>query len=86
VSSASKSCPKRTDCPTDGVAAQGNRGRGLEAAGVVVGIAGIAGVAGGLVWHFVDSKSRSGGTASRTAHLSPVVAPSFAGVALSASF
>jgi tetratricopeptide (TPR) repeat protein len=85
VSSADKACPGRTNCP-NAVAAQGNRGRGLDAAGVVVGIAGVAGVAGGLVWHFVDSKSRTGASASRASHLVPVVAPGFAGAVLGGSF
>jgi hypothetical protein len=86
VSSANKACPDRSACPSSTVAAQGNRGRALETAGVVVGIAGIAGIAGGLVWHFADSKSRSSATAGLTTSLSPVVAPRFAGVALGGSF
>jgi tetratricopeptide (TPR) repeat protein len=85
VSSADRACPGRINC-ADGVAAEGNRGRGLDAAGVVVGIAGIAGVAGGLVWHFVDAKAPSGASASRASHLVPVVAPGFAGAVLGGSF
>jgi len=84
VSNANKSCPSHQSC-AQGVADQGNRGRGLETAGVVVGIAGVAGVAGGLLWHFVDAKSRAGASADGP-YLRPVVAPSFAGAALGGSF
>jgi hypothetical protein len=84
VSTANKSCESHQQCAPS-VADQGNRGRGLETAGVVVGIAGIAGVAGGLVWHFVDAKHRAS-AGSRGPQLSPVVAASFAGVSLGGSF
>jgi hypothetical protein len=85
VSSADKSCSTHMQCATS-VADQGNRGRGLETVGVVVGIAGIAGVAAGLTWHFVDAKSHAGSSASRGTKLTPVVTPTFAGLALGGSF
>jgi hypothetical protein len=85
VSSANKSCPNHQQCAAS-VADQGNRGRGLETDGVVVGIAGVAAVAGGLVWHFVDAKHRASAAGNRGPRVSPVVTPSFAGVSLGGSF
>src|SRR5882672_64745 len=76
ISSALDRCPTRKGCPTD-VASQGNNGRTLEGAGVVAGLIGIAAVGAGLVWHFTEK-----GAEAKNAHVSPVVGPHYAGVAL----
>jgi hypothetical protein len=52
VNSAVDACPTRIHC-TSAAADQGNRGRGLELAGGLVGGIGIAAVGGGLLWHFL---------------------------------
>jgi hypothetical protein len=52
VNSAVDACPTRSHC-SSATADQGNRGRGLEVAGGLVGGIGIAAVGGGLLWHFL---------------------------------
>jgi hypothetical protein len=81
ISSAENSCPTHSGCPQS-VADQGNTGRTLEGVGVAAGAVGLAGIAGGLVWHFVEQT----GAPDRGAHVSPVVAPGYAGVSLGAKF
>ncbi|HEY1696339.1 MAG TPA: hypothetical protein VGG39_29445 [Polyangiaceae bacterium] len=79
VSTANKACPSHVNCDSS-VASNGNTGRTLETAGVVVGGVGIAAVVGGLVWHFTEHPQGSG-----TA-LAPVVAPGYGGLSLGGSF
>jgi hypothetical protein len=100
VSSAEKFCPVHENCPAGTPASavdQGNKGRGEETAGIVVGAIGIAGVAGGLVWHFMEPQAGAGATGRAAApgaagasigqaHLQPVVAPGFAGLSVGGAF
>ncbi len=79
VSAAAKSCPDRRLCAQD-VASQGNDGRTLETAGVIVGGVGLAAVVGGLYWHFVENVSSSPGQGG--ARVEPVIAPGYAGITL----
>jgi len=94
VSSAEKFCPTHDTCTNASARDQGNRGRGEETAGIVVGAIGIAGVAGGLVWHFVEPQSPgpgmggSGSAATRPAapHVLPEVKPGYAGLSVGGTF
>ena len=86
VSSANGKCPTHQNCDQS-VADQGNTGRALETAGIIVGGVGLAAVVGGLVWHFTEPTAS--GTAKGTApgtQLTPVVAPGYAGLGLGGSF
>ncbi len=77
VNAAVDACPTRSHC-TAASADQGNRGRGLELAGGVVGGLGIAAVGGGLLWHFLAHSKDS--SPAPTVSLSPGAASvSFAG-------
>jgi tetratricopeptide (TPR) repeat protein len=82
VSSADSACPSRHNCPTS-VADQGNSGRTLETVAVVSGSVGLAAIAGGLVWHFVLEQPASPATGT---HVTPVVAPGYAGLGVGGSF
>jgi hypothetical protein len=84
ISSAESACGKtRMNCQPS-VANQGNRGRTEEPIGFVVGGAGLAAVAAGLVWYFTQTPSGTPTTGSL--HLSPFVAPGYAGVSLNGGF
>jgi len=86
VSSAEKFCPTHDTCTNADARDQGNRGRGEETAGIVVGAIGIAGVAGGLVWHFTEPQPGGSGTGKATPRVQPVVAPGFAGLSVGGAF
>jgi hypothetical protein len=85
ISDAEKTCGSSHVCPPGAAGAnaisEGNGGRTLETAGVVVGAVGVAGVAGGLLWHFLEPTS-----GAPSAALSPVVAPGYAGVSVGGHF
>ena len=83
ISTAESACKTRMNCPQP-VANQGNRGRTEETIGFVVGGAGLAAVAAGLVWYFTETPS--GTPTTGFLHVSPVVAPSYAGVSLNGGF
>jgi len=83
VSAAEKTCPNHGVCGSTSAADQGNRGRLLEGVGIVSGIAGIVGVGGGIVWHLVQKPDRDRGA---QLHVTPAVAPGYAGVGLGGSF
>ncbi len=82
VSSAANACPSRKGC-SQTVADQGNTGRTLETVGGVVLGVGVAAIAGGLAWHFLEPTTSEKPAA---AHVSPVVAPGYAGVGLAGAF
>jgi tetratricopeptide (TPR) repeat protein len=83
VSSALDKCPTRSCSKANASAiSQGNDGRHLETAGVIVGALGVAAIAGGLIWHFAERPAPTVGGA----HLSPVVGPQYAGATLGADF
>lgn len=82
VSTAQNQCPSRSNCPKS-VADQGNSGRTFEAVGGVLGGVGLAAVAGGLAWHFLERTSPAPAPAT---HVSPVVAPGYAGLAVGGAF
>jgi tetratricopeptide (TPR) repeat protein len=83
VSGALDKCPTRS-CSKDNASAisQGNDGRHLETAGVIVGALGIAAIAGGLIWHFAETPAPTVGST----HLTPMVGREYAGVALDGTF
>jgi hypothetical protein len=54
-------------------------GRSMQTVGIVGGVLGVAGVAGGLIWHFSESKER-------TVQVAPSAAYGYGGVALSGRF
>jgi tetratricopeptide (TPR) repeat protein len=66
---------------------QDNAGKhvGLTTGGLVAIIGGVGLLGAGLVWHFVEPTGSSS-SASRTPHLTPAVAPGYAGLSLGASF
>jgi tetratricopeptide (TPR) repeat protein len=83
VSSALDKCPTRSCSHANASAiSQGNDGRHLETAGVIVGALGIAAIAGGLIWHFAEKPAPTVGST----HLSPAVGRQYAGVALDGAF
>jgi hypothetical protein len=85
VSDASKQCASgHTLCATQSAVDSGNSGRTLEGVGFVAGGVGIAAAAAGVIWLVVGS-SGSGSSAAKLDGpiLSPVVAPGYAGLALS---
>jgi hypothetical protein len=85
VSTANNACPLHVNC-TSSVASQGNTGRSLETVGVVVGIAGIAAVGGGLVWHFLEPKAQPATATLGSPRVSPVVTPNYAGMMVGGTF
>ena len=54
-------------------------GRSMQTVGIVGGVLGVAGVAGGLIWHFSESKER-------TVRVAPSAAYGYGGVAVSGRF
>jgi len=88
VSTADKNCDPKTpggrDCQNTTEVSTGNTGRTLEAVGVVTGIVGLAAVAGGLIWHFAENTGPSQPTTGT--HLTPAVAPGYAGLAWGGTF
>jgi hypothetical protein len=80
ISSASAACGGRKNCPTQGVASNGNTGITLETVGITSGVVGLAAVASGLIWHFAERPDSAPAAAT---FVSPVVAPGYAGVGLS---
>lgn len=83
ISTAEKTCPVHNDCNDVNAQNTGNTGRTLETVGVVAGSVGVAAVAGGLLWHFVESPGSSSTTGTT---VTPVVAPGYAGVGLGGRF
>lgn len=96
ISSAEQVCgPGHNQCPTvpgssppqlttagANAQSQGNTGRTLETVGVVAGAVGVAAVAGGLLWHFMETP----GANTTGATVTPVVAPGYAGLGLGGRF
>lgn len=85
INTATQQCPSHTNCASS-VANTGNTGRVEEGVGIAVGAVGVGAVVGGLVWHFVEGGSSSPASGMTTPHVSPVVAPTFAGLAVGGSF
>ena len=81
ISSANTACGNTHKLCAPAVASKGNSGISLETVGITAGAIGLAAVAGGLIWHFVERSDTgtSGGTV-----VTPVVTPSYAGIAFSA--
>jgi hypothetical protein len=88
VSTADKNCDPKTpggrDCTNASAVSSGNSGRTLETVGVITGAVGLAAIAGGLIWHFAESTGPS--QPSTGTHLTPAVAPGYAGLSLGGSF
>jgi hypothetical protein len=79
ISSANTACGgTHKDCAPD-VASKGNTGITLETVGITAGGVGLAAIAGGLIWHFAEGSESS---PSSGVVVSPVVTPSYAGIAL----
>ena len=86
VSNAENQCPTHKGCSSS-TADQGNTGRTLETVGVIVGAVGLAGIAGGIVWHVIEPAASAPAVApAPAAHVSPVIAPGFAGLSIGGSF
>lgn len=71
-------CPNGTcKLPADTAKAQqaNNEGRGLQNAGIVVGLVGVAAVGGGLLWHFLEPTGPA-----KSAAIRPELGPGWAGV------
>jgi hypothetical protein len=83
VSTAEKSCPGHSNCNDPNAISTGNNGRTLETVGVVAGGVGVAAVAGGLLWHFLETP---GAPSTTGATVTPVVAPGYAGLGLGGRF
>jgi len=83
VSTAEQKCPDHHNCNDVNAQNTGNTGRTLETAGVVAGAVGVAAVAGGLLWHFLETP---GAPSTTGATVTPVVAPGYAGVGLGGRF
>jgi len=81
ISTAEQKCPVHNNCNDPNSQSTGNSGRTLESVGVVAGSVGVAAVAGGLLWHFLETPA-----SGTTATLTPVVAPGYAGVGLGGRF
>jgi tetratricopeptide (TPR) repeat protein len=87
LSNAENQCPDHMHCASASAVDQGNKGRSLERAGGVVIGGGLAIVAAGLVWHLLEKPAdHSGGAPATGAHVTPVVAPGYAGVSVGAHF
>jgi hypothetical protein len=84
VSHAEQKCPQHINCNDPSATNEGNNGRMLETAGVIVGAAGLAAAAGGLIWHFLE-KPRPSEPATGT-HVTPVLGPGYAGVGVGGRF
>jgi hypothetical protein len=88
VSTADKNCDPKTpggrDCTNSSAVSSGNSGRTLETVGVISGAVGLAALAGGLIWHFAESTGPSQPTTGT--HLTPAIAPGYAGLSLGGSF
>jgi tetratricopeptide (TPR) repeat protein len=83
ISTAEKTCPQHNNCNDPNAQSTGNSGRTLETVGVVAGAVGVAAVAGGLLWHFLETP---GAPSSTGATVTPVVAPGYAGLGLGGRF
>jgi hypothetical protein len=83
ISTAEKTCPNHGNCSDQNAQNTGNSGRTLETVGVVAGAVGVAAVAGGLLWHFLETP---GAPSTTGATVTPVVAPGYAGVGLGGRF
>ena len=81
VIDAEKTCPVHGSCTSSSAASTGNTGRTLEGVGIVAGIAGVVAVGGGLVWHLTEKPQATG-----ILHVTPAVAPGYAGVGVGGSF
>jgi hypothetical protein len=89
VSSAEATCgTDHVTCPATpagtSAATDGNTGRTLDEVGVTVGSIGLAAVAAGVIWHLVERPSEKG-LASNRLRVSPLLAPSAAGISLEGS-
>jgi hypothetical protein len=91
ISSAEDACGgSRSGC-SDAVASKGNSGRTLETVGVVVGVAGVVAAGAGIIWGLTAKPSSAGASGAaidqprRWARpvVTPVLAPGYAGLALS---
>jgi hypothetical protein len=80
ISSANTECGNTHKLCAPEVASKGNSGITLETVGITSGVVGLAAIAGGLIWHFSERSDRPPSTG---ALVSPVVAPGYAGIALS---
>lgn len=83
ISTAENKCPQHSNCPFPDAVNTGNTGRSLETVGVIAGSVGVAAVAGGLLWHFLETPGEPSTTGATVA---PVVAPGYAGVGLGGRF
>jgi hypothetical protein len=83
ISTAEKTCPDHSNCNDVNAQNTGNTGRSLETVGVIAGAVGVAAVAGGLLWHFLETP---GAPSTTGATVTPVVAPGYAGVGLGGRF
>ncbi|HEX3770149.1 MAG TPA: hypothetical protein VHV30_04760 [Polyangiaceae bacterium] len=86
VSDAAKQCADgHALCATQTAVDSGNSGRTLEGVGIAVGGVGIAAAAAGVIWLVAGSSSGSASSAAKLDGpvLRPVVAPGYAGLALS---
>jgi hypothetical protein len=89
VSSAESLCGSNHVCPRSagsGPINDGNTGRSLELAGGIVGGVGAAAVVLGLVWHFSEHPRTSDAAPTTALKVQPVVAPSYAGLAVGGAF
>jgi hypothetical protein len=85
VSSAEATCgTSHVMCTSTSAASDGNTGRTLEEVGVTVGSVGLAAVAAGVIWRLVERPSEKG-LASNHLRISPLLAPSAAGISLEGS-
>jgi hypothetical protein len=83
ISTAEQKCPVHGNCNDPNSQSTGNTGRTLETVGVVAGAVGVAAVAGGLLWHFLETP---GAPSTTGATVTPVVAPGYAGLGLGGRF
>jgi len=84
VSTSDKNCPDRV-CPVGSTyASDGNTGRTLETVGVVSMIAGGALVGAGIIWLVAGQPKHT--TTGGVTHLTPTMAPGFAGLSLGGAF
>jgi hypothetical protein len=86
ISTADKSCdPTTRICqPGTDAVSTGNSGRTLEGVGIATGAVGLAAIAGGLIWHFAENTAPSQPTTGT--HVTPSVAPGYAGLSLGGTF
>jgi hypothetical protein len=82
LSNADKACPGRV-CPTQSSLNQGNNARNLvNAGGGLIG-GGLAVAAAGLLWHFLEKTDQgAAGETQTSTHISPVIIPGYAGIAV----